>query len=568
MSDDIAAVKASANKIVEALFGTDDDPIASRLGIITFNDTGALRTVLNFTDQDDISDRKAAALSGIASVNILGGGAEPLNGALLSALRGGAGSWDEGSTSNKIVVFSDEPPADPELRSQVLALAANTKTSIETQALAPASNAGLFDYADKPFVDDSGPVPVQVLPIHIGNNAFARNDFQALADGTGGKLFTAATADDVVDAVLGAIELPVNAVPVALNDAVSGKAGKEITVDVLANDTDPDGDPLAIESFDAISTANGVISLDDNGTPADTADDRLVYKPSPRFVGDDSFSYIVSDGNGGTATATVSVTIEAIEPPDSSNFFFTLDGTKRLDGVYFGKEDIIQFDGSTFTKFFDGSDVGLSRKDIASIDIISNTEILLTFQRNMEISGIGNVDDSDIVKFTATSLGEDTAGTFELYFDGSDVGLTTRQEAIDALTRLSDGSLLISTAGDTKVPGATAEDQDLLLFTPETLGSETKGTWSLYFDGSDVGLASRRKGIEGVSINSAGDLLLVTADNFDVLGLSGDNKDAFFFEPASIGDNTAGNFNPDLVFDGDRFGFGRNAIAAIDYAIG
>jgi Ca2+-binding RTX toxin-like protein len=260
MSDDIEAVKASANEIVDALYGTDTEPVAARLGIITFNDTGAIRTVLNFTDQENIADRKAAALAGIASIEILGGGAEPLNGAVLSALTGGAGSWDEGSNNNKIIVFSDEPPADPELRSQVLALAADTNIGVSAQAAlaAAVSTDPLADNTDEtfnnqPFVDDSGPVPVSVLPILVGNNPTARADFQALADGTGGRLFTAADASEIVEAVIGAIETPISNSPPTLENPIGDQSVNE---DALLNFTLPAGtfdDPDAGDTltFDA-----------------------------------------------------------------------------------------------------------------------------------------------------------------------------------------------------------------------------------------------------------------------------------------------------------------------------
>ena len=102
----------------------------------------------------------------------------------------------------------------------------------------------------------------------------------------------------------------------------------------------------------------------------------------------------------------------------------------------FADEDIISFDGTSFTKHFDGSDVGLSGLEIDAFDLISKKEILLSFTTSTTISGVGKVDDSDLVKFTATQLGDKTDGTFEMYFDGSDVGLTKSGEDIDGVTLL------------------------------------------------------------------------------------------------------------------------------------
>ena len=117
----------------------------------------------------------------------------------------------------------------------------------------------------------------------------------------------------------------------------------------------------------------------------------------------------------------------------------------------------------------------------------------MSFKDPGTVTGIsGTVDDSDIVKFTATSLGVgvNTAGTFEMYLDGSDVRLNGNAQDIDAITKLSDGSLLISTIGSGTVPGINGKDEDLLCFVPTRTGNDTRGGWAKYFDGSDVGLGT------------------------------------------------------------------------------
>ncbi|MBT8136978.1 MAG: cadherin-like domain-containing protein, partial [Gammaproteobacteria bacterium] len=82
--------------------------------------------------------------------------------------------------------------------------------------------------------------------------------------------------------------------PVAVNDMVTVAVNGSIAVDVLGNDTDPDGDSISINSFTA--PAAGAVVLNDGGT-ADPADDRLVYTPLPAFTGVDSFTYRISDGD-------------------------------------------------------------------------------------------------------------------------------------------------------------------------------------------------------------------------------------------------------------------------------
>ena len=85
--------------------------------------------------------------------------------------------------------------------------------------------------------------------------------------------------------------------PVAVNDSLSAPAGSSaFTISALANDTDADSDTLSITS-----TTNGTYgTVSTDGTT-------LTYTPGASYQGNDSFTYTVSDGAGGTSTATVSL---------------------------------------------------------------------------------------------------------------------------------------------------------------------------------------------------------------------------------------------------------------------
>jgi hypothetical protein len=89
--------------------------------------------------------------------------------------------------------------------------------------------------------------------------------------------------------------------PVAEADSVTTSEDSSVLIDVLANDSDPDGDALAIAS--ATQGSNGTVVVNENET--------LTYRPNSGFAGMDAFSYTVHDGNGGNATAEVSVTVVA-----------------------------------------------------------------------------------------------------------------------------------------------------------------------------------------------------------------------------------------------------------------
>jgi hypothetical protein len=88
--------------------------------------------------------------------------------------------------------------------------------------------------------------------------------------------------------------------PVANDDSASTRRNKSVTINVLANDTDPDPGTLF---FVSISSAPS------NGTATVNANMTVKYTPNQGFTGTDSFKYLLEDGAGGSDTATVTVTV-------------------------------------------------------------------------------------------------------------------------------------------------------------------------------------------------------------------------------------------------------------------
>ncbi|MGK7910467.1 MAG: hypothetical protein AB4050_03140, partial [Synechococcus sp.] len=180
--------------------------------------------------------------------------------------------------------------------------------------------------------------------------------------------------------------------------------------------------------------------------------------------------------------------------------------------------------------------------------------VLLSFESGVTVSGLGTVDDSDIIRFTPTSTGANTAGSFEPYFDGSDVGLSGSSEDIDSVAFKPDGDLVIGVTGTFNAGGVSAQDEDLIVFEATSLGANTSGSYSLYFDGSDVGLDSSSEDVDGFWVAPDSELVLSTRGNFSVPNGSGDGGDLTQFMPISLGANTAGTFGG-TIFDGDAAGF-------------
>ncbi|HPQ94322.1 MAG: IPTL-CTERM sorting domain-containing protein [Thiothrix sp.] len=91
-----------------------------------------------------------------------------------------------------------------------------------------------------------------------------------------------------------------NTAPVVANDSASTTSGSAVSVAVLANDSDAEGDTLSISNY--TDGDFGTVSLQGNN---------LVYTPSSGFTGTDTFQYTASDGKGGTSTGTVTVTVSS-----------------------------------------------------------------------------------------------------------------------------------------------------------------------------------------------------------------------------------------------------------------
>ena len=125
--------------------------------------------------------------------------------------------------------------------------------------------------------------------------------------------------------------------PVAVDDSASTYTNISITVDVLSNDRDPNGDMLTIAEVQSLTDQRGTASVNHNASPADPSDDFIDYTPPTGFSGTDTFTYTINDGNGGTDTATVKVTVNNVtsdcEPYGEPNY-----DPASEDGIFLWKE--------------------------------------------------------------------------------------------------------------------------------------------------------------------------------------------------------------------------------------
>src|SRR5439155_1200119 len=115
-----------------------------------------------------------------------------------------------------------------------------------------------------------------------------------ISDGNGG------TASALITVTVS----PANDPPVAVDDAANTAEDVPVTISALDNDSDVDGDSLTITSLSPT-----------NGTAVIVGGTNVVFTPATNLNGTATIGYTISDGNGGTNSALITVTVSAVNDP-------------------------------------------------------------------------------------------------------------------------------------------------------------------------------------------------------------------------------------------------------------
>ena len=165
------------------------------------------------------------------------------------------------------------------------------------------SNTALFTAGGQPAVASDGTLTFTPA---TGAHGTATITIRAIDDGG-----TANGGIDTSSAQTFTITIT-NLPPAAIADtpSVAENNATGVTFNVLSNDTDPEGDPLSVASYDDSTIANGSVTSNGGGS--------FTYTPAAHFAGTDSFTYTVTDGNGGTSTALVTITVTPVPDPPAT----------------------------------------------------------------------------------------------------------------------------------------------------------------------------------------------------------------------------------------------------------
>ncbi len=256
MWDDIANVKTATTEIVDAIATVAED---FRVAVVEFKDFNVwpygwssdypYRAVQGFSNDPDLIQNAIHNLQARGGANW----PESVHSGILRTIRSeNLGGWRPNAIK-AIVLLGDAPPHNADVFNRPEPRTGYTLSQI----LAEAEAGGVLvqrNLSQRAWpMKEAGVAPIKIFSILIGNDSAARAAFKDLAEGSGGQLFTAASAGDVVAAILDVLgELPPtgNRPPVC-DFAVPSETQlwppnhKMQPVDIL-NVTDPDEDPVTL----------------------------------------------------------------------------------------------------------------------------------------------------------------------------------------------------------------------------------------------------------------------------------------------------------------------------------
>ncbi len=267
---------------------------------------------------------------------------------------------------------------------------------------------------------------------------------------------------------------PVNDDPVAQNDAVTTDEDIAVSGNVITNDSDVDGDSLAVISANLTTANGGTVTLFANGN--------FTYTPTADFNGADSFDYTLIDGQGGSDTGTVNITINPVnDEPVAQDDSFTGDEDMQVNGNLLANDsdvdgDTLSVTPDTITTLHGGTVVLLANGDFTytpvadfnGLDSFSYTALdgnggSDTAMVNIVLDGI---NDDPVAQDDFVTTDEDTTANGNVLGNDNDVDGDTLTVTPQTLTTVNGGMVTLLANGDfTYTPAAEFNGADSFDYT-------------------------------------------------------------------------------------------------------
>ncbi len=295
-----------------------------------------------------------------------------------------------------------------------------------TNAIVPAQEGTLVDNGD-------GTVTFTPAPNFNGTATISYE----ITDGNGGS----DAAQHFIDVT------PTNDGPDAVNDVAETDEDTPVTISVLDNDSDPEGDPLTITEA---TSPDGDVVINDDGT--------LTFLPNPDFNGEAKVEYVITDGNGGADTATVTVTVNSVE-----------DAPEALNNIYQVRSDEAfgDVDGNVIA---DDTGDGVDRDadgDILTVMAVAGVAANVGTAVAGDNGGLFIINADGTVDFNANGefddLGlNDQAETSVTYTITDGNGGTDTATATFIVTGINNGTVEGTDGADVMTPGFVDADGDII----------------------------------------------------------------------------------------------------------
>lgn len=228
--------------------------------------------------------------------------------------------------------------------------------------------------------------------------------------------------------------LAVNDAPDAINDSFSLNEDGLLSDNVLNNDTDIDGDILAVQAASFLTANGGTVELQENGD--------FIYTPALNFNGIDSFEYTIVDASGVTDSAIVTLSIASVnDGPVAQNDDFDIDRDGSLNG------NLLADNGNGVDSDVDGDQLRVAEAVITTaqggtVTILENGDF--TYE---PLSGFSGTDSFEYTLFDGSG--------------GSDIGtaiIEVNDSDLNEITGTNKKDFLLGTNGDDAISGLNGKD--------------------------------------------------------------------------------------------------------------